>query len=117
MTAWLLATSSPNVEASLNLEAVTPQQAAVELCFRGKGESIRFEMIVQSNGKAGNNRSRQAGEAKATENGSCPVRNKLGYAPQTQVSAHLKWWVDGIEQPEIEKTLGQKSSDTPGLRT
>jgi hypothetical protein len=116
MTALLLAASNPPVEANLNLNAVSPQQASIELCFKGNGQAVRFEMVVQASGKAGNNRSRQAGEVKASENGACPVRNKLGFAAHTVVSAHLKWWVDGIEQPEVHKQLGGSSEDSEGTQ-
>lgn len=116
MTAMLLAASTPPVEANLNLSAISPQQASIKLCFKGSGQAVRFEMIVQASGKAGNNRSRQAGEVKASADGACPVRNKLGFAPQTMVSAHLKWWVDGVEQPEVHKQLGDSVEENKDTR-
>jgi hypothetical protein len=114
MAALLLATATPPVEADLNLNAISPKQAAIELCFKGSGQIVRFEMEVQASGTAGSNRSKQAGEVKATEGGACPVRNKLGFAPETQVSAHLKWWIDGIEQPDIHKKLSDRDTQIHG---
>ncbi|BAN50715.1 hypothetical protein [Metapseudomonas resinovorans] len=83
--------------ASLQLQPLGPGQADLRLCFEPASPAIRYELLVTAQGPAGQTRSRQRGIADRP----CPVHNRLDLAPESQVKARLRWWVDGVEQEEV----------------
>ncbi|MGV8843354.1 MAG: hypothetical protein ACOH2I_08945 [Pseudomonas sp.] len=99
----LLLASAALPEALLTLEPRTANQLELTLCFRGAGRNVRFELEVENASKAGLSRSRQAGEVAISVETVCPLRNRLGLAADAQVTAHLRWWLDGEEQSVIQR--------------
>ncbi|MDT4873751.1 hypothetical protein FQZ97_1090110 [compost metagenome] len=106
LPALLLASLVP-VSPSLDLQASDAGMLAVRLCFTGGGQQVRFDMRLESLGKAGRSRSRQQGQLVAAEEQRCPARMQVGPGNAEEVRAYLRWWVDGVEQEPLDKLLHQ----------
>ncbi|AOE87536.1 hypothetical protein [Pseudomonas sp. TCU-HL1] len=83
--------------ASLQLTPQAPGLAELRLCFDPPTPAIRYELLVIAQGPAGRSQSRQRGMADEI----CPVRNSLHMPASTRVEAHLRWWVDEVEQEPV----------------
>ncbi|MCY1280386.1 hypothetical protein D9M68_254980 [compost metagenome] len=102
--ALLLAGLVP-VSPSLDLQPTDAGGLAVRLCFQGDGQQVRFDLNLESRGQGGRARSRQSGGLTAAQERHCPVRLQVGAGNSEEIRARLRWWVDGVEQEPIERTL------------
>lgn len=109
----LLLAATATVGTDFELRQQAPRQAALQLCFRGTGQSVRFELELLALGPAGRSRSRQRGQLRAREAPVCPLNNSVQIPDGSQVEARLRWWVEGVEQtPETrELRLEQAGPD------
>lgn len=98
----LLLAQAPLVQ--FNLESGSSGQVELKLCLQGSGQQVRYELLVRRSGESGTAQSRQSGQARADAHLLCPVRSVQAVRPDTRVDARLRWWLDGIEQPEMLKT-------------
>lgn len=101
LSALLLAAATP-ATAHLELQPVGKERLELQLCFQGSGH-VRFTLEVESSGPVGRSSTRQSGTQNARAEMSCPLRNSLGLSGDTQVHARLHWWLDGVEQPLVER--------------
>jgi len=113
VSAMLLAAAAA-VGIDFDLRQPAPPLAELQLCFRGTGQRVRFELQLVTLGPAGRSRSRQSGQLLAREQPVCPLRNSVRLPGASQVEARLRWWVDGVEQtPETRALrLGQAGNAT-----
>ncbi|EIK54508.1 hypothetical protein YO5_17120 [Stutzerimonas stutzeri TS44] len=109
---WLAATA-PAVEASLELRAVTEQRIELALCFQGRGQRVRYRLQIRSHSQAGTARSEQTGALVADTARQCPLHNPLGVVPDGRISAELRWWIDDVEQPPLERRWPPVEDETP----
>ncbi|MBO3273905.1 hypothetical protein [Pseudomonas schmalbachii] len=104
LPALMLASLVP-VSPSLDLQPGNAGMLVLNLCFTGGGQQVRFDLRMESLGKAGRSRSRQQGQLVAATEQHCPARMQVGPGNAEEVRAYLRWWVDGVEQEPLDKRL------------
>ena len=103
LAAMLLASAGP-VDARLEL-LPEADRLNVRLCFSSaEPHRLSYQLEVRSKGHAGTSRSRQSGELTSGPETQCPLNNRLGIAPDSQIEATVTWSVDGQQQVPLHQT-------------
>ena len=103
LAAMLLASAGP-VDARLEL-LPEADRLNVRLCFSSaEPHRLSYQLEVRSKGHAGTSRSRQSGELTSGPETQCPLNNRLGIAPDSQIEATVTWSVGGQQQVPLHQT-------------
>lgn len=101
----LLTGTLPAVSPSIVLHPLPEQRLALQLCFQGSAQTLRFELHIDSLGPGGETRSRQRGSLSLTDEQQCPVRLQLDNMNERELKVRLEWSLDGVEQPPFLHSL------------
>ncbi|MCH2338846.1 curli-like amyloid fiber formation chaperone CsgH [Pseudomonas sp. NPDC047963] len=100
--AMLLASAGP-VDARLEL-LPEANRLNLRLCFSSaEAHRLSYQLEVRSKGRAGTSRSRQSGELISGPETQCPLNNRLGVAPDSQIEATVTWSIDGQQQAPLQQ--------------
>ena len=104
LAAMLLASAAGPVDARLEL-VPEADRLNLRLCFSSaKVHKLSYQLEVRAQGRAGTSRSRQSGELISGPETQCPLNNRLGVAPDSQIEATVTWSVDGQQQAPLHQS-------------